>query len=134
MAFLSRRIRLVIFWRLAMERLLTMDKEQFVAEMQSEVRRLLGQVADAVNGAPDGNVISGSEMAVRDAMVELQRRAFEKAVQMRIDSTESAFFPSKGQGGQVQAEQGAAAADGVEHQRADRVSPHSLARTRRRKR
>jgi hypothetical protein len=117
-----------------MERLVTMDRDQFVAEMQAEVRRLLGQVADAVNGAPDGNLISGSEMAVRDAMVELQQRAFEKAVQMRIDSTESAFFPSQGQIGQDQTKQGPAAADGLEHQRADRVSPHSLARGRRRKR
>jgi hypothetical protein len=88
------------FRRSAMDRLLRMDKDQFVAEMQLEVRRLLGEVADAVNNAPDGNVINGSEMAVRDAMVELQRRAFEKAVQMRIDSTESSFSPSPGRIGQ----------------------------------
>jgi len=117
-----------------MERLLTMNKDQFIAEMQTDVRRLLGEVADAVNGAPDGNVISGSEMAVRDAMVELQRRVFEKAVQMRVDSTESAFSPSQGHDGQSQAEQGAAAADGAERQRAERVSPHPLARRRGRKR
>ena len=117
-----------------MERLVTMDKDQFIAEMQSEVRRLLGEVADAVNGAADGNLINGSEMAVRDAMVELQRRAFEKAVQMRIDSTESAFFPSQEPIGQDQAEQGATAADGIEYQRTDRVSADSLARGRRRKR
>ena len=82
-----------------MDRLLQMDKDQFIAQMQSEFRRALEQVADAVNNAPDGNVINGSEMAVRDAMVELQRRAFEKAVQMRIDSTESSFSPSQGCGG-----------------------------------
>ena len=70
-----------------MDRLLTMDKEKYIAEMQEEVRRLLGQVADAVNNAPTGNVINGSEIAVRDAMAELRQRAFEKAVQMRIDST-----------------------------------------------
>ena len=52
-----------------MDRLLTMDKGQFISEMQTEVRRLLGEVADAVNNAPDGHVINGSEMAVRDAMV-----------------------------------------------------------------
>jgi hypothetical protein len=117
-----------------MERLLTMDKEQFIAEMQADLRLLLGRVADAVNNAPEGNVINGSEIAVRDAMVELQRRAFEKAVQMRVDSTESAFSPSKGPGGQSQTEQRTAAADGVERQRTDRVSPDSLVRRRRRKR
>jgi hypothetical protein len=87
-----------------MDRLLTMDKEKYIAEMQEEVRRLLGQVADAVNNAPTGNVINGSEMAVRDAMGELRQRAFEKALQMRIDSTESSFPPSEGRDGQNQAE------------------------------
>lgn len=97
-----------------MDRLLTMDKEQFIAEMQAEVRRILGQVADAVNGAPTGNVISGSEMAVREAMAELRQKAFEKAVQMRIDSTESSFSPSEGRGRQGQTEQGPLVADGAQ--------------------
>ena len=44
-----------------MDRLLTMDKEQFVARMQAEVRQTLEQIADAVNDAPTGRVISGSE-------------------------------------------------------------------------
>ena len=87
-----------------MDRLLTMDKEQYIAEMQAEVRRVLGQVADAVNDAPTGNVINGSEIAVRDAMAELRERAFEKALQMRIDSTELSFPPSEGRDGQKQAE------------------------------
>lgn len=100
-----------------MDRLLTMDKEQFLAEMQAEVRRILGQVADAVNNAPTGNVISGSEMAVRDAMAELRRTAFEKAVQMRIGSTESAFSPSEGRQGQARTEQGPLDADSPERQR-----------------
>jgi hypothetical protein len=117
-----------------MERLLTMDKEQFITGLQADVRRALGQVADAVNRAADGNVISGSEMAVRDAMVELQRLVFEKAVQMRVDSTESTFSPSEGPGRKRQAEQRAGAADGVEHERADRVSSDPLVRRRRRKR
>jgi len=91
----------------AMERLLSMDKEQFIVEMQADVRRILSQVADAVNNAPTGNVINGSEIAVRDAMAELRRTAFEKAVQMRIDSTESSFSPSGGRNGTFQTEQGA---------------------------
>jgi hypothetical protein len=117
-----------------MDRLLVMNKEQFIEQMQNEVRRLLGQVADAVNNAPDGNVINGSERAVRDAMVELQRRAFETAVQMRIDSTESSFSPSPGCDGPPQAAQRAAAANGAEPQRTDRVSTHPVARQGRRKR
>jgi len=108
-----------------MERLLPMDKEQFIADMQAEVRRILGQVADAVNNAPDGNVISGSEVAVRETMVDLQRRAFEKAVPMRLDSTESSFSPSQGRPGQAQAEPGPVGAKHPEPQRADRGAAES---------
>jgi hypothetical protein len=84
-----------------MDRLLTMDREQFIARMESEVRRTLEQIATAVNEAPTGNVISGSEMRVRDLMAELRRKAFQTAVQMRIDSTESSFSPSEGYSGQA---------------------------------
>ena len=77
-----------------MDRLLTMDKERFVREMIEEARRVFGEVADAVNNAPSGNVINASEMPVRDLMGELRKTAFEKAVQTRIDSTESSFSPS----------------------------------------
>ena len=114
-----------------MERLLTMDKEQFISDMQAQLRQILGRVADAVNDAPTGNVISGSEMAVRDAMAELRQRVFEKAVQMRIDSTESSFSPSEGRDGPKQAEQGPAAADDGERQRADGVASRPLPRPRR---
>jgi hypothetical protein len=117
-----------------MDRLLTMDKDQFIAQMLEEARRAFGEVADAVNNASDGNVINGSEMQVRDARVELQRRVFEKAVQMRIDSTESSFSPSGGQSGQGQAEQGPLAAQQPERQRADRGVAAKVVRVRRRKR
>jgi len=109
-----------------------MDQEQFIARMQAEVRRTLEQVAAAVNGAADGNVISGSEMRVRDVMVELQRRVFETAVQMRIDSTESSFSPSQGRIGQEQAEEGAKQPQHAERQRPDRSEPGSVVRPRRR--
>lgn len=102
-----------------MERLLKMDKEAFIREMQSEVRRQLEAVADAVNGARDGAVINGSEMAVRDAMDELKRRVFEKALQMRVDSTESAFSPSPERGGESPpAPQGKGPAKKRQHKRA----------------
>ena len=114
-----------------MDRLLQMDKDQFISQMQAEFRRALEQVADAVNNAPDGNVISGSEIAVRDAMVELQRRAFEKAVQMRIDSTESSFSPSQGRNRQAQAEQGPVDSQRPERQRTNRVAAKKVARPRR---
>ena len=79
-----------------MDRLLRMDKQEFVTRMQEKARKVFEGIADAVNDAPDGKVISGSEMAVRDLMAELRCDAFEAAVQMRVDSTESTFSPSKG--------------------------------------
>jgi hypothetical protein len=90
-----------------MDRLLTMDKQEYVSRMQAECRQIMEQIADAVNAAPTGNVINGSEFQVRDLMAELRRKAFELAVQMRIDSTESTFSPSEGRVGEAEGEKGA---------------------------
>jgi hypothetical protein len=113
-----------------MDRLLTMDKEAFLAEMAADVRRILSRVADAVNDAPTGQVINRSEMAVLAAMTELRERAFERAVQMRIDSTESSFSPSGRRIGPRAAEQGAGVADGAERERAGPVQPDAVRRRR----
>ena len=103
-----------------MERLLTMDKQQYLSRMQEECRRIMEQVADAVYAAPTGHVISGSEMQVRDLMAELRRTAFQTAVQMRIDSTESSFSPSARRDGQAQDKQGNVIADHAERERSHR--------------
>lgn len=109
-----------------MDGLSPMDKAQYVARMQTECRRIMEQVADAVNAAPTGNVISGSEMQVRDLMEELRRKTFELAVQMRIDSHESTFSPSPGCGGKAAGEQGAGQPEHGDGQRADRVVAPAL--------
>jgi hypothetical protein len=83
-----------------MDGLKTMDKDAYVACMQGECRRIMEQIAEAINHAPTGNVISGSEMEVRDLMSQLRQKAFEMGVQMRIDSSESTFSPSEGRGGE----------------------------------
>lgn len=82
-----------------MDRLLQVDREAFAKAMREEAEQIFKQVMDAVNTAPDGKVINGSEMQVRDLMGRLRQRVFERAVQMRIDSTESSFSPSQGRGG-----------------------------------
>ena len=102
-----------------MDRLLTMDAAAFATQMQGEFQQIMKQVADAVNAAPTGNVISGSEMQVRDLMDQFRRKAFETAVQMRIDSTESSFSPSQGRGGPARTEQGPVRSEHAERQRAD---------------
>jgi hypothetical protein len=117
-----------------MDRLLRMSKEQFIEQMRAEVDRVFGQIADAVNDAPDGQVINGSETKVRDLMAGLRTRAYEKALQMRIDSTESSFSPSAGRVGAAQAEQGPERSDGADGQRPGGVAADAVARGGRRRR
>ena len=113
-----------------MDRLLKMDKEEYVTQMQAEVRRVLEGVAEAVNDAATGNAINGSEMQVRDLMAEFRRKAFQTALQMRIDSTESSFSPSEGCQGQQQAEQGKGKPQYAQRERADQSAAGPVARRR----
>lgn len=117
-----------------MDRLVSMSKEQYLAAMRPEVERILGEVADAVNKAPDGQLIAGSEMQVRDLMGRLRTMAYEKAVQMRIDETEGAFSPSAGREGASQRRQGQVAAQRADQQRSHRDGSPALVRGRRGKR
>ena len=73
-----------------------LSKEAFIAALRGRVEQVLGEVADAVNAAPTGKVISGSEEQVRDLMAELRRAVFEEAIQMRVDAGEKSFSPSAG--------------------------------------
>jgi hypothetical protein len=68
--------------------------EQFVESMREEVDQYLKQIAEAVNQAPDGAWISGSEEKVRDIVAAMRQRIFEQAVQQRVDAAEAAFSPS----------------------------------------
>lgn len=111
-----------------MDRLLQMDKQQYLAAMQTEVQRILSGVADAVNAAPDGQVINASEWPVHDLMEELRRVAYEKALQMRIDSTEESFSPSQGRVGPGQTEQGTQPTQRQQRQRPSGVAADTLVR------
>ena len=68
--------------------------EQFVEAMREEVDEFLKQIVEAVNEAPDGEWISGSEEQVRDLTGAMRQRVFERAVQKRVDAAEAAFPPS----------------------------------------
>ena len=69
------------------------SRRAFVEAMRGETERVLGEVMGAVNRAPDGSWIDGSEGQVRDLMGEYRRKVFEKALQMRTDAAEGAFPP-----------------------------------------
>ena len=82
-----------------------LSRDEFVAQMREKMEAMLGKVADAINEAPPGHVISGSEEQVRDLFADLRRQAFETGLQMRVDAAEAAFSPSEGpQHGQDQAQ------------------------------
>lgn len=110
-----------------MDRLVQMDKQQYLSAMRPEMERILGQIADAVNNAPDGHLINGSEMQVRELMGRLRTLAYEKAVQMRIDQTEGAFSPSQGHAGQGPGEQGQVAANDSDGQWSHRDASATMA-------
>ncbi len=81
-----------------MDRLVKIDKEEFIKQMQVEFAATMKAVAEAVNAAPDGQLGNGSEEACRKTLGEFVRKAYEKAVQMRVDATEKtvAFPPAPG--------------------------------------
>ena len=84
-------------------------RDKFIALMRAQMEETLGRVADAINEAPPGHIIAGSEEQVRDLFADLRQQAFEKGLQMRLDAAEAAFPPSQGpQHRQDQTEQGAA--------------------------
>ena len=87
-----------------MERLVQVDRVQMGEALRQEAEQMLRQVMDAVNAARDGRLIEDSEGPVLEIMQEFQRRLYEKALQMRIDSTESSFSPSEGHRGSAQAQ------------------------------
>ncbi len=73
-----------------------LSRDEFIEQMRTKLEEALGKVADAVNEAPPGRIIAGSEEQVRDIFADLRKVAFEAALQMRVDAAEAAFPPSEG--------------------------------------
>lgn len=78
-----------------MEPMPKMSREEYLAVMRRKMEVMLGQVADAINNAPDGYIIAGSEEKVRDLFADLRQQAFELGLQTRVDAAEAAFSPSE---------------------------------------
>jgi hypothetical protein len=116
-----------------MDRLVKMDRAAFVAAMRVEFEKVMGQVADAVNDAADGHLIDGSENQVRDLLGEFRRKAYEQAVQMRVQDTDSSFSPSPGCVGGTDAKQGVGGTERAEQQRPDRAASPAVSRARKRR-
>jgi hypothetical protein len=78
-----------------MEPMPKLSRDQYLALMREKMEAILGQVADAINDAPDGYIIAASEEKVRDLFADARQQAFEVGLQMRIDAAEAAFPPSE---------------------------------------
>jgi hypothetical protein len=82
-----------------MDRLAKIDRDELVRRMRAAFERTMLEVTAAVNDAPDGHLIDGSEERCRDALGEFRRLAHETAVQMRVEATEAdPSFPPYGPG------------------------------------
>ncbi len=71
--------------------------EQLAKAMDADYQKLVQQVSAAVNEAPDGAVISGSEELVRETMARFRQKVYEKAIQLRTQAAQVAFSPSEEQ-------------------------------------
>jgi hypothetical protein len=78
-----------------MEPMPKMSRDEYLAVMRQKMEVMLGQVADAINNAPDGYIIAASEEKVRDLFADMRQQAFETGLQMRVDAAEAAFSPSE---------------------------------------
>lgn len=70
--------------------------EQLVKLLLEKCPELGEKIIAALNDAPDGHWISGSEEQVRDAGHAFVKAAFEAAVQQKVAAAEAAFPPSTG--------------------------------------
>jgi hypothetical protein len=77
-----------------MDALPKLDRDAYREALREELERVVQDVADAVDRAPKGKIIRGSEEKARDALDRFRQVAYEKALQMKINAAEAAFSPS----------------------------------------
>ena len=67
--------------------------EQILAVIGADVERMAQKVADSLNAAEAGAIIDQSEEPVRDAMAELRRQTYQKAIDL-LSENQQDFSPS----------------------------------------
>ena len=63
-----------------------LSRDEFIKRMRQKMEETLGQVADAINEAPPGPIIAGSEERVRDLFADPRQHAYETGLQLRCES------------------------------------------------
>ena len=71
-----------------------LSPEDLREQLRTRFEDLCQQLADAVNQAPAGHIITASEERVRDLFACFREQAYQAAVQARLDAAQAAFPPS----------------------------------------
>ena len=88
-----------------------MDRDALKRELTDQFQQSLDQAMDAVEQAPDGAWISGSEWEIRELFQKLTAQAYERILQAKLDAAEKErgdFSPSGPDGEQGKARVGGA--------------------------
>ena len=72
----------------------TLSADDLLQQLRGRFEQLCQDVADAVNGAPAGQVINASEEKVRDLLADFRQATYQAALQLRTDAAQAAFSPS----------------------------------------
>ena len=98
-----------------------MDKEVLKRQLTERLQQSLDSAIKAVDEAPDGQWIAGSEWEVRDIFQKLTADCFGQMIQHRMDhlpsASQAAFSP--GAGSKTVAEQGQSPRMGAHRRRRD---------------
>jgi len=106
-----------------------LSADQLRESLRAEFDQALEGVAAAVNNAPHGRIISGSEWQVKELMDNFRSKVMQRALQMKTDSVESVFSPDRP--GQAHDQQGAFEPLDTDGLRKGRIDPPPLAKRRR---
>lgn len=79
-----------------MDELPKVAAESLMPVVREQVEEAVKKIMEAVNSTAPGELIDGSEEAVRDIGHGLTRVVYEAALQQRITAAEAAFPPSGG--------------------------------------
>jgi hypothetical protein len=68
--------------------------DALAAALRQEFEQLCQDVTTAVNAAAPGRVITESEEQVRDLLARFRQKAYQAAVQLRLEAAQAASPPS----------------------------------------
>ena len=71
------------------------DMKQLKELLKKDFEECIAEVVQAIDTAKAGSIIDDSEEPVRMATGKLRQKIFQRALQMKLNAAEAAFFPSR---------------------------------------